>query len=77
MNPRTRHARTVLRDRRRGIPPAYRLRLASGAVVVVRRRSAPRGSNYAYYAEYQVRYATLSGPWPPDDETLRECARWS
>jgi len=72
MNIRARDARTVLRDRRRGTVPAYRLRLPNGAMAMVRRYA-----HQASRAEYRVRNGRIYGEWPPATDTIRECCRWS
>lgn len=77
MNANARRARAVLRDRSRGTIPAYRLRLPNGVTILVRKRPAPRGSSFRYYADYRARYAQMSGPWPPDQMTIDECCHWS
>lgn len=72
MNARTRQARTVLRDRRRGTVPAYRMPLPNGSAAWVRR--------YAHQpdrAAYRVRRGSVYGVWPPTRDTVTECCRWS
>ena len=72
MNPRARHARSVLRDRRRGTVQAYRLRLPNGSVALVRRYAHQNNR-----ASYQVGRAHIYGAWPPDSKIINECCRWS
>lgn len=72
MNPRTIQARSVLRDRRRGTIPAYRLRLPNGALAMVRRYA-----HQADRASYKVRHGMVYGVWPPNEVTIGELCRWS
>lgn len=72
MNQRTTNRRNIVRHRRRGTIPTVRWTMPTGATVKVT-RSPFRPDR----ASYDVRNATVYGPWPVDQKTMREVQRWA
>jgi hypothetical protein len=72
MNRRTTNRRNIIRHRRRGTIPTLRWTMPTGATVKVARSPFRQDR-----ASYDVRHATVYGPWPVDHKTMREVQRWS
>lgn len=72
MNQNTTNKRNIVRHRRRGTIPTLRWTMPTGATVKVK-RSPFRHDR----ASYNVRHATVYGPWPIDQKTIREVQRWA
>lgn len=67
----TTNKRNIIRHRRRGTIPSLVWTTNTGALVKVTRSPFRRDR-----ASYDVRNATVYGPWPIDQKTMREVQRW-